>query len=1683
MTIVGKYFSYFEISSKNTPHSKILISLFLLIEYFPIAILNFLSISQIRVFFRGQTFSVTKSILFKISLLKYFLPLISMKDPSHTSIQLILTLCLILILIILFIVSWIFQDESLTKHLELLNKSTKHSNSVQFMNYLKKLYHIILTWFYDICFFRIFSFWIIFALVNSAIVSDNLTHASFIEIIVRIFTLIIYCLTVILYFRYTFVYIKYQPNHKNYPYDEFSAQYEIIIFVNKIFIAIQFNTFLFNISSVLWMWAVCINTFSLCFYLLLLIYRLYKDPSFIIFYRNYKINILRIFYLVFYIINLIIHLIFNVNHNIAFVIVFYVCIISLSIILTIIIYNKQEAKVIEENDSIMKVFYIIDLYTTNKEKELQKFTKKLSISHMNKCSSDFIKCKICTIFKHIFVNQNVSNSNSYNVIGFGNDIKINVLELVDCLFTVNKKKLDPKSSRYMVISSFILLNTSRSNTYLLNLFYSKKIFFFIRHYPVLAINLMTYFKNIISSDMNSLSQVHAIIEQEHNKNKMKNFLELFKELLCGIEEKPEYVIQTSKKMHKIQISIKNNLISKYENSLDYQNIILKFMYEKILNTKIKTKGGTIFSFQLYDDLLQEHYSIDKFFLLSYDIPMKTFEITRTSREYCKYTSRSFESLFPFKNISKLHLEKLMSSVKENNLLKTTITNSLSRKSRIFPSTIVQTKNNQMLITQTPQTESPSVNQSVNNQNTNIFEFPIQDPQFHEYICSFKMNFKIFPTTDLKKFLTICFYQNKYLDTLITVYDLLLKEEKVISFSYNLKEYFLITPPVLSFLNKFNRNILFNDLFRLNSSENQEIEKGSIFETNYKKYLPIINNDLQFYFDTEISLSEEDKSNMINLIKKEQKYESENKKPKTLEFVGLNEFDSKTNHNVLLRVYYFKSKPKTRKNSKFEKEQSVNNELDLSISQNNFFSTFVEKKQNYKEVFSATPSITRGSSEKVSTLHGNIDILKQSLNGEKTKKNQHNKLSFFTCVILIYNLLLIVITIIFLILELSKNDEFQDSFSFYQSWNSFGRLFMHSTLSSFYLFCPAKDNLEKCETIFDKYDLMIKTSTNISANFNLTDYFQEELRHKLEKYQNELSQIKSQIFKTNQKNLISFGEKKILTYTFSESGGKSRIIQSYIPFFDDLGIFLNLLNSISTNTDFTNIPIQFVSKFDNGTLNIENVIINDNHSSKLDAYLILINYRLLLRALEEMTKIVTDNLLDNINACKFIGNFLSIFLIINHFGILCICIGCMVIFRSILKNHCIMITDKLNQEILIEALKEKVNILSTLILFYKENPNTLYDNYELLKSKTKTRMKLSDKDINDNSPTNSKTIEQLPDNNTNNESSTNSFEKTGSLNGCKESNNNTNINYSFSNFFQNTNVLSKRAFESAEFYPILRRSIKIIFIVFLCYFIYSIAYFILLITTLNNYSDLISTFSHNVNLDITIFSIATILPVMLFTNQTDLEMQTLYGITNAQEGYVQSTLKQCYKYLSLVEISENPHQTKITPLKKLVDLSCDNIFKLLKDDYLFIIMKDWYNKVVQNDTLEYSLGKLFCTFPSSKYKDDKMWIKDIIYRGIKLNSQVQHNIDTLYRLTNSQEIFEMYLLVLLIYRPLRHYESTYSFLDSVNSITYKYNIVIYTYLVINTFFEVILFYVLKMLVIEDYAFINQSLELMMTCMNV
>ena len=181
--------------------------------------------------------------------------------------------------------------------------------------------------------------------------------------------------------------------------------------------------------------------------------------------------------------------------------------------------------------------------------------------------------------------------------------------------------------------------------------------------------------------------------------------------------------------------------------------------------------------------------------------------------------------------------------------------------------------------------------------------------------------------------------------------------------------------------------------------------------------------------------------------------------------------------------------------------------------------------------------------------------------------------------------------------------------------------MHSTLSSFALLCPAKDNANICEGIYTKYSDELKVKTLINDKFDLMVYLQEELKVKVKSYQENLSQIKSNIYETEQRNLIDFGKGEILSYSFSDANGQYKMITSNVSLFDGLSIFLNYLNTIATDPTFRSIPMQFISKNDDGSANLENLIVTENQPSKLDAYSVLVNYRMLLQTIEEMSRTI------------------------------------------------------------------------------------------------------------------------------------------------------------------------------------------------------------------------------------------------------------------------------------------------------------------------------------------------------------------------------------------------------------------------------------------------------------------------------
>ena len=97
MKLLTKYGDYVEESISFSPQSKIMLTIGIIIEYFPSVILGFLSTSNLRIYFTNNEISLndyTESYYFKVSLIPYIISNISDENRSLTIIILVLSLAL-----------------------------------------------------------------------------------------------------------------------------------------------------------------------------------------------------------------------------------------------------------------------------------------------------------------------------------------------------------------------------------------------------------------------------------------------------------------------------------------------------------------------------------------------------------------------------------------------------------------------------------------------------------------------------------------------------------------------------------------------------------------------------------------------------------------------------------------------------------------------------------------------------------------------------------------------------------------------------------------------------------------------------------------------------------------------------------------------------------------------------------------------------------------------------------------------------------------------------------------------------------------------------------------------------------------------------------------------------------------------------------------------------------------------------------------------------------------------------------------------------------------------------------------------------------------------------------------------------------------------------------------------------
>ena len=144
---------------------------------------------------------------------------------------------------------------------------------------------------------------------------------------------------------------------------------------------------------------------------------------------------------------------------------------------------------------------------------------------------------------------------------------------------------------------------------------------------------------------------------------------------------------------------------------------------------------------------------------------------------------------------------------------------------------------------------------------------------------------------------------------------------------------------------------------------------------------------------------------------------------------------------------------------------------------------------------------------------------------------------------------------------------------------------------------------------------------------------------------------------------------------------------------------------------------------------------------------------------------------------------------------------------------------------------------------------------------------------------------------------------------------------------------------------------------------------------------------------------------------------------------------------------------------IIFLSLPFVFEYLEDS--IIVSSDDYFKQLYGQSDVYNTFHAICSYyPFMTYRDDKILIKEVAYRLNNLNDQMENNLQSLYEINISNDMIDLFVILMMLFRPIRRYESDKVYLRFIESISRRYNIIIYAYLIVNSIFELMLFFLIK-----------------------
>ena len=1189
-----------------------------------------------------------------------------------------------------------------------------------------------------------------------------------------------------------------------------------------------------------------------------------------------------------------------------------------------------------------------------------------------------------------------------------------------------------------------------------------------------SVTLLLIFEIIRKSNLDLIKGYDLIKKNEDLRNSLKEYIKEYEEFIHFGAKSPENYLYISAKFREFkQLTKSIHALFKKNIEANYQLLIMRYSYETLLHIKFKNMNP--FDLGFFTDFIDYHYSKDKLFLVKYIIDRDTFTIIKGSKEVLKYQDSSLESIFP-------------DYLKETGL-------------ELFKNQLENVEKND---------QKP------------LFSFVIKDLYHNEsfgFVDSFKMKYFVYPTNMINELLMQANFINSF--TNIMLFEELEGEHILFSFSAQLYKYFGITPNMTYILKKAGMYINFDVLFPKRKSKRKKREtkhrilEDSNFEFEYKTYLPFYKRLLECDGLNDVSnyAQLKDKLNEISMMAQENKKLTFNIIPKEV-------FE---NSGIKYSIYHIKEQKRKKKyqnaldKKASEKLESLA-ESELSEEENN--SDDFDEKYEGKGLNISMPTMSSASlSRTSSSIKTNVGKGKKDDKADEKSKRQET-VNRYTIVILFFGLFLVVVSVIFLYLEVSENNKFKQLFQLFQTFKIFKQGIESSPLSLLSNYCYYNGSMlgNSTSNVNNTYDICLNFYTEYShnlsikypdfnkfGNLTLNRLIQNEISKKYDFIIGTFNEYQKSIFNLDSGVINKISDITAFSYSITVDGAIVTLVQTTMNFISLCREFNNYITTLLDNNAYITelfSLVRFVED-DMSKINLSKMVFKSDYQDSFTQtrkimLLMLMAYPSIHIGLSESSTIMQNEFHSSLNNIEVLLIIFFILQIILNSILIGIFMMFLFVYVKMVKFNILTANKLFSDRNFLELQDRRIEQLKILSNLYQENPIKITERIEAIdniyRRKTGEVEKKTIKTI-DNSAHMQEGGEKDQDNLSDisgiqkkNYQKNNSVQKNindtlnsiGSLTGSdnnnklqntttekkdKKADNKSNENENAENIHvasvTQMNNVPERVFNRVTFGYKL-----ILFISLSVYMIYCLIFFIIVLLGCNRLSYLVNYCEVNNQIDGYLFdNFNTLLYMYISSSDSEFYGKIIDG-TRKDYDYLNEGINAFYAAIQEKETIELDHKDIFPPLYDIINLDCsqgmidDQYFQLVFEDYADIDYNDYFKAICK-------------AFPVATTGNDNTMLFEVLYMIDQLYNKFEKlDFAGMFNQLHSPVLFDCYTLVLTLNRIIRFHFNNIIFIEEVNKVFDYFSTLIIFYLVFNMIFEIILFLLLNMGIIYQIKYNNK-----------